>query len=270
MIAAPCQNKCGELYCSTICSETHWNNGHKCLCTGNISEEEAQEHPLIAFKTHACSTNEIFLLVADVFSRICCEVETAIANGTDITIAMNKAKSPFARFVRGLWWDVAVPPKNFDDEAFKGVLRKLVVESHKLLSSALNLTEKGFDKHLHSDYFSQTIGMFEQNNVGIRLDNPIHKHIENVLAVKDIDNNVNVEKLLQKIDAIIVYTTIIELSEKKAEKEEMEKMILIEVPTKIYPELRNIFVFVFENSGFKEVKINEIVDFKKLYNLKKD
>ena len=50
----------------------------------------------------------------------------------------------------------------------------------------------------------------------------------------------------------------------------MEKMILIEVPTKIYPELRNIFVFVFENSGFKEVKINEIVDFKKLYNLKKD
>ena len=41
----------------------------------------------------------------------------------------------------------------------------------------------------------------------------------------------------------------------------MEKIILIEVPTKIYPELRKIFVFLFENSGFKDVKISETVDF---------
>ena len=37
----------------------------------------------------------------------------------------------------------------------------------------------------------------------------------------------------------------------------MEKIILIEVPTKIYSELRKIFVFLFENSGFKDVKISE-------------
>ena len=36
-----------------------------------------------------------------------------------------------------------------------------------------------------------------------------------------------------------------------------------------YPELREIFIFIFQNSGFKEVKINEQVDFEKLYNLRK-
>ena len=49
----------------------------------------------------------------------------------------------------------------------------------------------------------------------------------------------------------------------------MEKIILIEVPTKIYSELRQIFVFLFENSGFKDVKINENVDFEKLYKMRK-
>ena len=49
----------------------------------------------------------------------------------------------------------------------------------------------------------------------------------------------------------------------------MEKIILIEVPIKIYPELRKIFVFLFEKSGFRDVKINENVDFEKLYKIRK-
>ena len=45
--------------------------------------------------------------------------------------------------------------------------------------------------------------------------------------------------------------------------------ILIKVPSEIYPELRKIFVFLFESSGFKDIKISNNVDFEKLYNLKK-
>ena len=52
-------------------------------------------------------------------------------------------------------------------------------------------------------------------------------------------------------------------------KEELEKIILVEVPTQIYSELRQIFIYLFERSGFREVKINETVDFQKLYNMKK-
>ena len=72
-----------------------------------------------------------------------------------------------------------------------------------------------------------------------------------------------------KIDTKIVYSTIVELSSDKFEKNEMEKIVLIDVPTKIYGELRNIFIFLFENSGFKEVKISENVDFKNLYEMRK-
>ena len=49
----------------------------------------------------------------------------------------------------------------------------------------------------------------------------------------------------------------------------MEKTILVDIPSKIYPELRQIFVFLFENSGFKDIKINETVDFEKLYKMRK-
>ena len=49
----------------------------------------------------------------------------------------------------------------------------------------------------------------------------------------------------------------------------MEKIILIEVPAKIYPELRKIFIFLFENSGFKDVKISKSIDFDNLYKMRK-
>jgi len=73
----------------------------------------------------------------------------------------------------------------------------------------------------------------------------------------------------ETINTNIVYSTIVELEKNSLSKDEMEKIILIEVPTKIYPELRKIFVFLFENSGFKDVKISETVDFDNLYRMKK-
>lgn len=78
-----------------------------------------------------------------------------------------------------------------------------------------------------------------------------------------------VKENFEKIDTKIVFSTIVELEDKNIKKEDMEKIILIKIPSKIYPELRQIFVFLFENSGFKDVKISEVVDFEKLYKLKK-
>ena len=73
----------------------------------------------------------------------------------------------------------------------------------------------------------------------------------------------------EKIDTKIVFSTIVEFNKQNLAKEEMEKTILVDVPSKIYPELRKIFVFLFENSGFKDIKINENVDFEKLYKIRK-
>ena len=66
-----------------------------------------------------------------------------------------------------------------------------------------------------------------------------------------------------------MFATIIELSNDNIEKKDLEKIILVNVPSQIYQELRKIFVGLFENSGFKDVKINENVDFQKLYEMKK-
>ena len=74
---------------------------------------------------------------------------------------------------------------------------------------------------------------------------------------------------LEKIDTKIIYSTIVEFNNENIAKEKMEKTILVNIPSKIYPELRQIFVFLFENSGFKDIKINENVDFEKLYRMRK-
>ena len=92
---------------------------------------------------------------------------------------------------------------------------------------------------------------------------------QNIIEVLTSLNLSTIKNDFDKIDTKIVYATIVELSSDKLEKNEMERIILIEVPTKIYSELRNIFVFLFENSGFKDVKISETVDFEKLYQTRK-
>jgi preprotein translocase subunit SecB len=76
-----------------------------------------------------------------------------------------------------------------------------------------------------------------------------------------------IKENFEKIDTQIEYSTVVQL-DNELDKEEIKKIILVKIPTKIYPEIRKIFVFLFENSGFKDVKINEVVDFEKLYKLK--
>jgi len=94
----------------------------------------------------------------------------------------------------------------------------------------------------------------------------VKQNIIEVLTTLSLTPNID---NFEKIETKIIYSTIVELNDENTKKEDMEKIILIKVPTEIYSELRQIFVFLFENSGFKDVKINETVDFEKLYRMKK-
>ena len=73
----------------------------------------------------------------------------------------------------------------------------------------------------------------------------------------------------EKIETSIIFATIVQLDDDKIKKNEIEKIVLIDVPSQIYSELRKIFVSLFENSGFKDVKISDKVDFRKLYEMRK-
>ena len=83
--------------------------------------------------------------------------------------------------------------------------------------------------------------------------------IQTTLGLEPKDDN------LDKINATVTYSTLIELDKNFTDKKKLEEIILVEIPNKIYPELRKVFVFIFENSGFREIKIDPNVDFKKLY-----
>ena len=74
----------------------------------------------------------------------------------------------------------------------------------------------------------------------------------------------------EKIDALVTYSTLVEIDKDLTEKKRLEEIILIEIPNKIYPELRKVFIFIFESSGFREIKIDQVVDFKKLYLSRKN
>ena len=63
---------------------------------------------------------------------------------------------------------------------------------------------------------------------------------------------------------------MVELSKDLTNKNKLEEIILVKIPSEVYPELRKIFIFIFTNSGFKEINIEESVDFKKLYLSRKN
>ena len=106
-------------------------------------------------------------------------------------------------------------------------------------------------------------------NYKINIDIKSSQVKQNIIEVLTSLNLLPVKKDFEKIDTKIIFSTIVELNDEKLKKEEIEKIILVDVPLKIYPELRQIFVFLFERSGFKDVKINKSVDFEKLYKMRK-
>ena len=108
------------------------------------------------------------------------------------------------------------------------------------------------------------------SNYKINIDIKSSQIKQNIIEVLTTLHLHPINNSFDKIDTKIVYSTVIELEKEKVKKEEIEKIILIDVPTEIYPELRNIFIFLFENSGFKDIKISETVDFKELYKMKQN
>ncbi len=66
----------------------------------------------------------------------------------------------------------------------------------------------------------------------------------------------------------ITYATIIKIINKNIEKEELERIILIEVQKEIYPKLEKIFLGIIRDSGFPNLKLEKKIDFEELYKSK--
>ena len=63
----------------------------------------------------------------------------------------------------------------------------------------------------------------------------------------------------------IVYSSVVRINNDIKEKKELEKIILCDVPTIIYPDLEKSFLNLIHNSGHPDIKLEKKVDFQKLY-----
>ena len=66
----------------------------------------------------------------------------------------------------------------------------------------------------------------------------------------------------------MTYATIIRVDDEVKEKKELEKIILCDVQSKIYPDLEKSLLDLLHNSGYPGIKIEKKVDFENLYNQK--
>ena len=64
----------------------------------------------------------------------------------------------------------------------------------------------------------------------------------------------------------IVYTSIIKVNDDVKEKKDLERIVLCDVQTKIYPRLEKAFLDLIHNSGHPGIKLEKKIDFEKLYN----
>ena len=62
----------------------------------------------------------------------------------------------------------------------------------------------------------------------------------------------------------IIFATIIKVSDDIKDKKDLEKIILCEVPNKVYPDLENAFLNLMHNSGHPGIKLEKKIDFNKL------
>ncbi len=91
-----------------------------------------------------------------------------------------------------------------------------------------------------------------------------NKHIEINTSLKFEDKEV-VEK---KSHFEIIFSTIIKVDDKIKEKKELEKIVLCDVQTEIYPDLEKSLLDLLHNSGYPETRFEKKINFENLYNQK--
>ena len=113
----------------------------------------------------------------------------------------------------------------------------------------------------------------------------LENDIKNYTFVCDIKSKKLKEKIIQadinlrlipanntsksNLDVGVELASIIQFNE-IGSKDEMEKIILIDVPEEVYPSMREVIIFLFKNSGFNKINIPEKIDFKRLYESRKN
>ena len=90
----------------------------------------------------------------------------------------------------------------------------------------------------------------------------------NIIEVNTILRLVPNEDVTHKMLTEINMAALISIEKNLQDKKELEKIILVQIPQKIYPTLYETFVYLFTQAGLKNIRIEKEVNFEKMYNEK--
>ena len=93
---------------------------------------------------------------------------------------------------------------------------------------------------------------------------------DNIIEVNTILRMTPNQEVKYRVLAEINLTALVSIEKNFEDKKALEKIILIEIPTKIYPTLYETFVYLFSQAGIKNIKIEKEVNFEKMYNERKN
>ena len=109
----------------------------------------------------------------------------------------------------------------------------------------------------------------EISNYLLNFDIKSQPYKENIIEVNTILKIVPNENVKHKILTEINCTSLVSVEKEFEDKKELEKIILIKVPTEVYPSLYETFVYLFKQAGIKNIQINKEVNFETLFNQRK-
>ena len=117
----------------------------------------------------------------------------------------------------------------------------------------------------------QTFVMIEKEilNYNLNFDIKSNPFKENIIEVNTILKLVPSPDVKHKMLVEINMTALVSLESNLDDKKALEKIILINIPTEVYPTLYETFIYLFKQAGLKEIQIDKKVDFEKLYNQSK-
>ena len=117
---------------------------------------------------------------------------------------------------------------------------------------------------------AQTFIMLEKeiSKYNLNFDIKSRQFKENIIEVNTTLRLVPNQELKNKMLTEINFAALVSIEKNFKDKKELEKIILVKVPTEIYPNLYETFVFLFSQTGIKNIRIEKEVNFEKMYNEK--
>ena len=107
-------------------------------------------------------------------------------------------------------------------------------------------------------------------NYALNFDIKSNTYKDNIIEVNTMLKISPNQDVKHKILTEITGTALVSIEKDFEDKKELEKIILIKIPTELYPTLYETFFYLFKQAGVKNIQIAKTVDFQKLYDKRKN